>query len=174
MGHHKWEHGDEYLKLNSALRAAKKVGDEALYQQLQARIQVLDDMMWRSVTDGFPELAPYHSVVEALEKTALRLGAPFPNLADARYRTGDGKFIFGVSDGIRSIQIFPLEDRGYHDIEIYERGVCYKGQTRSLEEAARVLNQWFMEGCSIEVLHTQFPWISSQPFQLPGPRMTLE
>jgi hypothetical protein len=170
----KWEHEDEYLKLDSALRAAKKAGDEALCQQLQARIQVFDEMMWRSKTDGFPELASYHSVVEALAQTARRLGVPFPDLTDARYRTGDGKFIFGISDGIRSIQIFPLEDRGYHDIEVYEQGVCYKGQTGSLEEATRVLSRWFMERCSIEALHAQFPWMSSEPFRLSGPRVAYE
>jgi hypothetical protein len=171
---HKWEYEDEYLQLKSELRRARQVGNEILCQQFQARIQILDDMMWRSKTARFPELAPYQTVVEALEQTADRLGVPFPNLSDPRYSSGDGKFIFGVSDGMRSVQIWPMEDRGSYDVEVYEHGVCYKGQTMSLDEAALVLSRWFVERSSIDGLHSEFQKISNKPFQLSGPRVTFE
>jgi len=177
----RWEHEEEYFQIMDAIQRAKKKGDTHLLEQLQARIKVFDDMMWHSMTAYFTELAHYSSVVEALERTAAKLGIPFPNLGDADNNTGDGQFIFGVSDGIRSIQIWPMEDRGYYSIEIYqysgenyEQRVCYKGQTTSLDEATSVLSRWFVERCPIDVLQAQFPWMPREPFQLSSPRMTLE
>jgi hypothetical protein len=177
---HKWEHEDEYLQLKSAFRRAQKDGDMVRSEQLRSRIKELDDLMWSSLTRYFTELAPYQTVTEALEQTAQRLGISFPNLADPSNNSGDGHFMFGVSDGVRTVQIWPLESRGYYDIEVYrydtpsheDEGLCYRGQTTSLEEAILVLSWWFVKRCSIEMLHAQFPWIPHEPFHLSGPRVT--
>ena len=176
---HQWEYGEEYLEIKSAFRRAQKAGDHVLCEQLRPRMEELDEMMWRSMTDGFPELAPYQSVVEALRHTAVRLHLPFPDLNNPSNRTGDGQFIFGVSDDLRTVQIWPLEDRGYYSIEVYDyehqaEGLCYRGQTTSLKEATIVLSRWFVERCSIDTLHIQLPWMLRTPFQLSGPRMTFE
>jgi hypothetical protein len=174
-----WEYGEEYLEIKSAFRHAQKAGDHALCEQLRPRIEELDRMMWHSMTDGLPELAPYQTVVQALQQTASRLGLRFPDLSDSHNRTGDGQFLFGVSDGQRTVQIWPMEDRGSYSIEVYdyehtENGACYQGHTTSLEEATIVLSQWFVERCSIGYLHTQFAWMSREPLQLSGSRMTFE
>lgn len=179
---HKWEYEDEYLRLKSAFRRAQKEGDLRLCEHLQPRIKELDEIKWRSKTAGFPELESYRSIVDALQQTAAMLNIPFPNLADPVNSSGDGQFIFGVSDGIRTVQIWPLQSRGYYDVEVYrydipdheDEGVCYQGQTTSLDESTIVLSRWFVERCTIASLHAQFPWISEEPHRLSGPRMSLE
>ncbi|CAG0936279.1 hypothetical protein TFLX_05147 [Thermoflexales bacterium] len=170
----KWEHEDEYTQLRAALRKAKLEG-KALSQDLEMRLQELDERLWQEMVAGLPELAPYRTIFEAFEKTTIRLSVPFPDIVSGNFKIGgDDKFFCNLSDGIRSIQIFPLESRHYYDIEIYDEGVCYKGQTSSLEEATIVLSRWLVERCAIEELHRQFPWMADQPFKLSGPRMTLE
>jgi len=179
---HKWEYEDEYLQLKSAFRRAQKEGDVSLCEELQPRIKELDEIKWRSKIAGFPELESYRSVVDALEQTAAKLNIPFPNLVDPVNNSGDGQFIFGVSDGIRTVQIWPLQSRGYYDIEVYQydipdhenEGVCYQGQTASLDESTIVLSRWFVERCSIDDLHTQFSWMPREPLHLSGSRMTFE
>jgi hypothetical protein len=179
---HKWEYEDEYLQLKSDFRRAQTEGNLVRCEQLQPRIKELDEVKWRSKIASFPELGFYKSVVEALEQTALKLKVLFPDLTDLKNNTGDGKFIFGISDGVRTVQIWPLQSRGYYDVEVYQydipghgdEGLCYRGQTTSLEEATIVLSRWFVERCSIDALHIQLPWMSRTPFQLSGPRMTFE
>jgi hypothetical protein len=136
-------------------------------------------MMWQSMISRFIELAPYSTIVEALEQTARRLNLSFPDLNDAHNRAGDGRFSFGVSDGLRTIQIWPMESRGCYDVELLDYtqspdGHCYKGQTTSLKQVTVALSRWFVERCSIESLHVQLPWMSREPLQLSGSRMTLE
>lgn len=177
---HRWEYEDEYLHISSTLRRARKEGNLEQHQDLQARKDELDAMMWHSLTEGFPELAAYQTVREALEQIAAHIGCSFPDLNAPANKTDEGKFIFGVSDGIRTVQIWPLDDRRYYSVEVfeygegYEQGRCYKGRTTSLEEATILLSRWFVERCSIEELHTQLPWMSREPFKLEGPRMTME
>jgi hypothetical protein len=176
---HRWEHEDEYIQLRLDMNRAQREGDTVLYEQLRPRIEELDRMIWRSMTDGFPELASYQTVVEALRHMAASLNLPFPDLANPNNNTGDGKFIFGVSNGQRTVQVWPMEDRGYYNVEVFdyehsEDGVCYKGRTTSLEAATIVLSRWFVERCSIESLHAQSPWIAQEPLRLSGPRMTFE
>jgi hypothetical protein len=175
----KWEHEDEYLKLDSEFRRARKVGDIETMQQIKPRLDELDGMMWKFKTNGFPELAPYSSLVEALEQLCLENRLPFPDLNNREQNfTGKGdweetnRFIFGVSNRERSVQIFPMEDRGYIDIELYEGDFCYKGQTSSVLESALVLSKWYMQECSIRELHRQFPWMPVEPFSLSRPRVT--
>ena len=176
---HRWEYEDEYLEIKSAFRRAQKAGDHVLCKQLSPRVEELDGMMWRSMTSVFPELSPYRTVVEALRHTADRLNLLFPELANQNNDTGDGQFIFGVSDGRRTVQIWPMEDRGYYNIKIFdyeyiEEGVCYPGHTTSLDEATIVLSRWFVERCSIDDLHAQFSWMPREPLKLSGSRMTFE
>lgn len=177
---HIWKHEDDYFRLMDEIKRAKENNNSVLYEQLQSRIKVLDNIIWNDMTVHFTELSQYQTLVEALEQTALRIGVPFPTLKDERNHTGDGQFIFGVSDGIRTVQIWPLEDFGYYRIEIfeygkgYEQGRCYQGQTTSLEEATILLSQWYVERCSIEELHALLPWMSREPFKLKGSRITLE
>jgi hypothetical protein len=170
----RWKHEREYIQLLLAINHAQREGNSVLYEQLQERIKVLDRMRWHSKTEVFIELAPYQTLVEALEQTATRLRITFPDLAAEHNQTGDGQFIFGVSDGVRTVQIWPMESRGHYDIEVYALGVCYRGQTTSLDEATIALSRWFVERCLIEALHAQFPWMSRDPLQLTGPRMTLK
>jgi len=176
---HRWEFGPEYQKLNDILRKARREGDDSSIQRIKPRLDELNGMMWKSIANGFPELEPYSSLVEALEQLCLKNNLPFPDLNNREQNfigKGDWKesnrFIFGVSNGERSVQISPMEDRGYIDIELYEREFCYKGQTSSVVESAIVFSKWYMKGCSIKELRQQFPWIPDEPFNLTGPRMT--
>lgn len=176
---HRWEYEDEYIQLSLGLNRAAREGDQALYQQLSARKQELDDIMWQTKVNVFTELKPFRSVVDAFRHTALRLGVAFPDLSNPRYRTGDGKFLFGVSDNQRTVQIWPMEDRGYYSVEIFdyetsETGKCYQGQTQSLEEATLVITRWFVDRQSIGVLHQGLPWIAQDPLHLTEPRMSFE
>ena len=174
----KWEHEDEYLKLDSEFRKAQKEGDNATMQQIRPRIDELNQILWQSEVEGFPELAPYSSLVEALEKLCLENDLPFPNLNNREENfTGKGdwkeanRFIFGVSNRKRSIQIFPMEDRGYIDVELYNDQGCYIGKTKSVKDAAIVFSRWYMQEYSIDELHQQFPWLPVTPFKLSGPRV---
>src|SRR5687768_9904386 len=125
-----WEFDSEYSQLENDLRTARESGDIVLCEKIQARLDQLDDLMWKAETDGFPELVPFRTLVEALEQLCLKNNLPFPDLSDRdKNFTGDGRFLFGVGNKVRSIQIFPMEDRGYIDIEVYENHICYKGQT---------------------------------------------
>jgi hypothetical protein len=176
---HRWEHEDEYLTLKSAFRRAQQDGDTTRCDQLRPRIDVLDGMMWQAKVAQFPELKSYRSVVEALQGMAAHLDVPFPDLTDPHTRTGDSQFIFAVSDGKRTVQIWPMQSRGYYDIEVFDYmrhpdGDCYKGQTTLLEQATIVLSRWFVERCTIRELHAQCPWMADEPFQLNGPRLTME
>lgn len=176
---HKWEYEDEYFQLMDDMKCAKLVGDAVLYEKLQVRMAELDAIRWRSKIAGFPELTPYTSVVEALQQTATKLGLPFPDLSDSRNHTGDGHFLFGVSDGLRTVQIWPMEDRGYYDVDLFDYandpdGCCYTGHTTSLDQATLALSRWFVERCPIGSLHAQCPWIALEPLRLSESRMTLE
>jgi len=176
---YKWEHEDEYLALESEYRRAQKVSDIMTIQRIKPRLDELNQLMWQAKSKGFPELAAFSSLVEALEQICLQNDLPFPDLNDREKNfTGKGdwkesnKFIFGVSNRKRSIQIFPMEDRGYIDVELYEGDVCYKGHTLLVLESAIVLSKWYMQECSIDELHHQFPWMPDKPFNLSGPRVT--
>ena len=176
---HQWEYEAEYIQLALDMNRALREGNTVLYEQLEARKHKFDDLMWASKIAHFKELDPYRTVVEALRATANRLGLPFPDLTDLHNKTGDGQFLFGVADGKRTVQIWPMEDRGYYSIEVYdyersEGGLCYQGHTTSLDESTIVLSRWFVERCSIDGLHTQFAWMSHEPLQLSGSRMTFE
>lgn len=169
----------EAIQLQLDLNRAKREGNRAAYQQIQARLAVIHADWWRTKVAYFGELAPYQTFVEALAATAQRLGLAFPDRTDPRHHGGDGYFIFGISDGERTVQIFPMEDRGYYDVELFDYDPahterCYKGHTTSLTAAATVLSRWYMERCAIESLHAQFPWLPQEPFRLDGPRMTFE
>lgn len=175
----KWEFEDEYLQLSSEYRKAKKEGNSSVIQRVKPRLDELNRIMWQSMVNGFPELTPYSSLVEALEQLCLKKNLPFPDLNDReRNFTGKGdwretgRFIFDVGNRNRSIQIFPMESRGYIDIEVYEGKFCYKGQTSSVMESAIVLSKWYMQGCSIKELHQQFSWMPDEPLKLSGPRVT--
>lgn len=175
----RWEHEAEYIQLALDMNRALREGNAVRYEQLAARKRTFDDLMWASITAHFTELAAYRTVVEALRATANRLGLPFPDLTDPQTKTGDGQFFFGVADGKRTVQIWPMEDRGYYSIEVYdyersEGGLCYQGHTTSLDESTIVLSRWFVERGSIDGLHTQFAWMSREPLQLSGSRMTFE
>jgi hypothetical protein len=179
-----WEFDAEYSQLENDLRVAKEAGDTVLFEKIQTRLDQLDDIMWKAKTDGFPELVPFRTLVEALEQFCLKNNLPFPDLNNRdKNFTGDGRFLFGVGNRVRSIQIWPMEDRGYIDIEVYEyqfhppdepSRVCYQGHTSSVEEAAIVLSLWYVDECSIEELHNRFQWMSVEPFKLSGPRMTFD
>lgn len=176
---HRWEFEDEYLQLSSAYHKAKKEGDDVTAKQAKSRLDELDGIRWRLKVDGFPELAPFSTLVEALEKFCYKNGLLFPDLDDRqRNFTGKGdwkedlRFMFGVGGTRRSVQIWPMETRGYIDIEVYENGICYQGKSKSIEESAIVLSRWYMQECTIEELHQQFPWMSDKPFRLSGPRVT--
>jgi len=176
---HKWEFEDEYLRLDSEFRKARKEGDEVIMQRVKPRLDELNGIRWQSKVIGFPELAPYSTLVEALEKLCLKNRLPFPDLSDRKKNfTGKGnlqdfgRFLFGVGNTKRSIQIWPMEDRGYISIEVYDDETCYKGKSKSIEEAAIVLSRWYTQECSIEELHQQFPWMPVEPFRLIGPRVT--
>jgi hypothetical protein len=173
---HRWEHEDEYLALKSAFRAAEQAGDTARCGQLRPRIQELDAVIWQSLTADFAELVPYQSVVDALRHTALRLGVAFPDLTDPRNRTGDGQFSFLLSDGMRTVQMWPMTT---YSIELFDyadtpQGRCYQGQTTSLEHATRVLSLWFVERAAIAEVHAHCPWMPCEPFRLTGSRLTFE
>jgi len=176
---HRWEFEDEYLQLSSRYRKAQKEGDEATIQRVKPRLDELNGILWRSKVNGFPELAPFSTLVEALETFCHKNGLPFPDLNDREKNftgKGDwretGRFLFGVGNSKRSIQIMPMEKRGYISIEIYDDETCYKGKATSIENSAIVLSRWYMQECSIEELHKEFPWMSDRPFRLSGPRMT--
>jgi len=176
---HRWEFEDEYLQLSSEYRKAKNEGDKNTIHRVKPRLEVLDNIRWQSKVDAFPELAAYSTLVEALEKLCHKNRLPFPDLTDRKKNyTGEddlkefGRFIFGVGSSKRSVEIWPMEDRGYVSIEVYDDDTCYKGKTPSIEDAAIVLSRWYMQECSIEELHQQFPWMSDKPFQLTGPRVT--
>lgn len=176
---HQWEHKLEYIQLVLDMNRALRDGDYIHFEQLRARKTNFDRLLWDIKKDHFKELLPYHTVTDALVATASHLGVTFPDLKDPHIRTGDGQFIFGISDGQRTVQIWPMEDLGYYSIEIFVyidsiSGLCYEGHTTSLDEATIVLSRWFMERCSIESLHAQFPWMSREPLRLTGPRMTFE
>lgn len=177
---HRWEHGQEYQEIKSAFRRAQKEGNDALCEQLRPRIEELDGMMWASMTAYFTELIPYQTVVEALEQTATRLGMPFPDLTDPQNRASDGQFIFTVSDGIRTVQVWPMESRGHYDIDLFDypagepKGLCYHGTTTALDEATIALSRWFMERCPIAVLQTQFAWLAREPMRVPNPRANVK
>lgn len=176
---HQWEHEDDLIKLALASNKAKREGDIALYEELQTRIKVFEDIMWQSKVAVFKELSPFSSIADALYQKSVQLQISFLDLTNSRNNTGDGKFIFGVSDELRTVQIWPMEDRGYYNVDLFdyefnETGDCYKGHTRSLEEATIVVSRWFVERCSIHSLHEQFLWLSNTPFVVSGPRMTFE
>lgn len=174
----RWEFGPEYQKLSDSLRKAQREKDETAIRRIKPRLDELNEIMWKSVTNSFPLLAPYSSLVDALEQLSLKNKLPFPDLNDREKNfTGKGDwkesqmFIFGVSNVRRSIQIFPMENHGYIDVEVYEGDNCYKGQTSSIEEAAIVLNRWYVQECTIEELHQQFSWIPIKPLKLSDPRI---
>jgi hypothetical protein len=176
---HRWEFGEEYQQLSSKYRKAIAENDEITVQRVKPRLDELHGIMWQSEVNGFPELAPFSTLAEALEKLCYKNGLPFPDLSDRKKNytgKGDlrelGRFLFGVGNTKRSIQIMPMEDRGYISIEVYVDGACYKGNTASVEDTAIVLSRWYMLECSIEELHQQFPWMSNEPFKLNGPRVT--
>lgn len=176
---HRWEHEDEVIQLQLAINHALREGNSAVLEELQACMSVFDNMRWQTKVAAFPELMPYGTVVNALQRTALKLGVPFPDLSNPRNRTGDGHFLFGVSDEVRTVQIWPMESRGYYNVELFDYahtpdGNCYKGHTRSLAESTIVMSRWFVERCSIEALHGQCSWMSKEPFHLRGPRITFE
>ena len=76
---HKWEHEDEYLKLDSEYHRAQKDGDISTVQRIKPRLDELNQIMWQSITKGFPELISYSSLVEALEQIG-----DFPRKQDLR------------------------------------------------------------------------------------------
>ena len=88
---------------------------------------------------------------------------------------------FGVSDGMRTIQIWPRGDHspGDYSVELFDytddpAGVCYRGQTKVLEQVVWVLSAWFVERLPITEVHAQCPWMPCEPWQLKGPRITFE
>ncbi len=176
---HKWEHEDEYFGIMDAMERAQQTGNTLLYAQLQARMAELDAIMWQSLIAAFTELTPYQSIVDALRHKARHLGVAFPNLTDPHNFTGDGQFNFGVSDDLRTVQIWPRESRGCYSIDLFDyantlQDHCYQGDAPSLEQATRVLSLWFVERATIADVHAHCPWMSREPFQLTGPRVTFE
>lgn len=176
---HRWEFGDEYQELSSKFRKAKKENDKVTLQLIKPRLDELNKMLWQSEVDGFPELAPYSALYEALDKFCQKNNLPFPDLDDRKKNyAGKGdwreinRYFFGVGNSRRSIQIMPLDDRGYIDIEIYDNEICYKGKATSIEDSAVILSKWYMQECSIDELHEQFPGIPNKPFVLTEPRVT--
>lgn len=176
---HRWEFEDEYLQLSTAYHKAKKEGDDVIARQVKHRLDELDGIRWRLKVEGFPELSPFSTLVEALERLCYKNDLPFPDLNDGKKNfTGRGdwkedlRFMFGVGGTRRSVQIWPMETRGYISIEVYDGETCYKGKAKSVEEAAIVLSRWYMQECSIEELHQEFSWMSNEPFRLSGPRVT--
>jgi hypothetical protein len=174
---HRWEYEDEYLVLKSSYRKAQKEGNHQLCEALRPRINELNMMMWHAKVQGFPELAPYDTVVQAFEMTARRLGIPFPNMSQPQYRAGDGHFSLLLSDDQRTVQIWPWEDRGYYSVELFDMNErdedrCYRGSTTSLEQATHALSQWFVMRYTIDELHTQCPWIPREPFEFNEPRIS--
>jgi hypothetical protein len=142
-------------------------------------MQELDAIKWQAKVEAFAELAPYHSFVAALHHTALQLGVSFPDLTDPHNFTGDGQFVFGVADDLRTVQIWPRKSRGCYSIDLFDyadtpEGHCYQGDATSLEQATRVLSLWFVERATIADVHAHCPWMSPEPFQLTGPRVTFE
>ncbi len=171
--------GDEHLQLILASNKARREGDILLYEQLQSRITALEDIKWQRIVECFNELSHYRSTHEALKVTANHLNVPFPDTTSGMNSITKGRFIFGVSDGKRTVQVWPMSSRGYYDLEVFDyeersEGDCYKGHTRSLDDTTIVLSRWFVERCSIQQLHTQFPWMSCEPFRLQGARLCFE
>jgi hypothetical protein len=173
--------GKEFLEVNSIMRKAIRENDIKTIERIRPRFDELNKRMWESQVSGFPELAPYNSLATALQQICVKNGLPFPDLDERNENfTGNGdwrktmRYIFGVGNRRRSVRIFPQESRGHVSIELYRGEDCYKGQTTSIEESAVVLSRWYVEECSIEELHKQFPWLSPEPVKLTQSRMTFE
>ena len=70
---HQWEHEDDLIKLALASNKAKREGDIALYEELQTRIKVFEDIMWQSKVAVFKELSPFSSIADALYQKSVQL-----------------------------------------------------------------------------------------------------
>ena len=174
-----WEFGQEYLDLKSAFRRAQLLGDGALCENLYPRIEELENMMWSTMIAAFPDLAPYDSFVNALMQHSMKLGLSFPDINQIGQRTNDYRFMFAITDGVRTVQIWPIENQKIYSIELfaydsYSEGLCYQGDVLSLDEAATILSRWFVARVSIDALHEEIPAIPREPLSIPDTRISFE
>ena len=174
-----WEFGQEYLDLTSAFRRAQALGDEAVCTSLYPRIEELENMMWAIKIADMPDLAPYHSVLEALMHRSAYMGVPFPNMDRVGQRTNNYRFMFGITDEVRTVQIWPRGQWKLYAIELFTyeyhpEGLCYQGNVSSLDEAAMILSRWFVARVSIDALHEEIPAIPREPLSIPDTRISFE
>lgn len=175
---HIWEHEEEYLQLQLDINRAKRQNNTILLSELQARHKLLDDSMWQSLTERFRELHPFVSVGAALAHTATTMGVPYPQMDISHVKTNNGRFIYILFHKRHGIQVWPILERGYYSVELYiyneHTSWCFRGHSTSLMETTHVVSLWLHRHHSIDDIHELFSWMSSEPFQHAGPRMTFD
>ena len=174
------EEATEYLRLKRLLRqAVEEQLSESYQEELQSQIQSFDHKRWQMIVHAFPALAPFTGFVEALRYTANAIGVVFPDGNFGDHSTD--RFSFCISDGYRSVQIWPQVGSGEYKVELFDygdlntdaNGRCYTGYTASLEDATLVLCRWLVDRWTIDDLHMRCPWLPNVLLGLPQQRLFL-
>jgi hypothetical protein len=160
----------EFSRLAWAWHDARVKKNFAEVKRLKANLEEVKSALWQAMTEIFTDLAGFNSLFEALERTAFRLGLPFPDLADPNIHSDSFYFKASIWYGSRAVHLRLMESQKIYDIAVSDPvetptadGVEYRGETTDFTDVVTVFSKWLMQNYSIEELHTECTWLSTIP-----------